>query len=140
MGDGLIAYFPEPSFITMNDLAIDCALTMRGCVYRAINPVLLNHGLPKLDVRIGLDAGEAFIVTMGNPKDKQHKDIIGAVVSLATKIQSLAQKGGINLGEVVHRHLHVAWRQVCEAISVPSDWPYEKKPGEPYIVYRVTMK
>jgi class 3 adenylate cyclase len=26
-GDGLIAYFPEPSFMRKNDLAIDCALT-----------------------------------------------------------------------------------------------------------------
>ena len=27
-GDGLIAYFPEPSFMHKNDLALDCALTM----------------------------------------------------------------------------------------------------------------
>jgi len=26
-GDGLIAYFAEPSFLTKNDLALDCALT-----------------------------------------------------------------------------------------------------------------
>ena len=44
-GDGLIAYFPEPSFITMNDAALYCALTMRKIVYQALNTALQHRSL-----------------------------------------------------------------------------------------------
>src|SRR6266852_1138337 len=63
-GDGLIAYFPEPSFITKNDLALDCALTLSRLVREGLNPAFLGHGLPEIQVRIGLDSGEAFIVEL----------------------------------------------------------------------------
>ena len=39
-GDGLLAYFPEPSLIVKNDLALECALYMRAVVNRAINVAL----------------------------------------------------------------------------------------------------
>ena len=90
-GDGLIAYFPEPSFISKNDLALECALNMRKLVYDALNPILKECGYPAIDIRIGIDSGEACIVVIGSPKTKRHKDIIGAVVNLATKIQGIAE-------------------------------------------------
>lgn len=85
-GDGLIAYFPEPSFIMKNDLAIDCALTLRGLIYDGFNPILQKKGYPAIDIRIGLDSGEAYVEIIGSPETKQHKDIIGKVVSLAAKM------------------------------------------------------
>jgi class 3 adenylate cyclase len=136
-GDGLIAYFPEPSFIRKNDLALDCALTLRGLVYRALNPILQEHGFPSIGVRIGLDAGEAYIETIGSPETKQHKDIIGAVVSLAAKIQARAKPGEIYLGATVERNLHTMWRQVCEPANLGSDWSYRDLTGNVYKAYRV---
>ena len=100
-GDGFIAYFAEPSFTTKNDLAIDCALTLRLLLYRAINPALEARSLPKLGIRIGSDSGDAVVVTLGDPRTKQHKDIIGAVVNLAAKIQARAEPGTILVGETV---------------------------------------
>lgn len=138
-GDGLIAYFPEPSFITKNDLAIDCALTLRGLVYRILNPILKEQGFPTIGVRIGLDAGEAYVETIGSPATKQHKDIIGSVVSLAAKMQALAEPGGIYLGDTVERNLHAAWRQICEPVQLGEDWDYAHLEGRVYQVHRVRL-
>lgn len=136
-GDGLVAYFPEPSFITKNDLAIDCALTIRRLVYSGLNPVFENEGYPSINIRIGLDSGEAYVITIGSPKTKQHKDIIGAVVSLAAKIQSLGDPGDILLGDVTQTNLHTMWREICEEIKLSEEWVYKGGDGKPYKVHRV---
>ena len=138
-GDGLIAYFPEPSFITMNDAALYCALTMRMVVYQALNTALLQRGLPQIAIRIGIDAGEAYIQTIGSPETKQHKDIIGAVVSLAAKIQARAKPGEIYLGDTVNRNLHTSWRQLCEPVDVGKDWGYRDTHGESYRIHRIKL-
>jgi class 3 adenylate cyclase len=139
-GDGLIAYFPEPSFITKNDLALDCALTLRRLICGGLNPAFVRHGFPSIDVRIGIDADEAYVVTLGSPQTKQTKDIIGAVVSLAAKIQSLADPGGICIGETCERNLYVAWRQICELTALPPGWTYKGPDGSPYRVFRVKLE
>lgn len=138
-GDGIIAYFPEPSFIIKNDLAIDCALTLRGLVYETLNHILKERGLPIIGVRIGLDSGEAYIETIGSPETKQHKDIIGAVVNLAAKIQAQAKPGEIYLGETTERNLHTMWRQICEPVDLGRDWDFRDSDGNIYKVYRVKL-
>jgi len=139
-GDGLIGYFPEPSFITKNDLAFDCALTIRRLVYTGLNPILKENGYPCIDIRIGLDSGDACIITIGSPETKRQKDIIGAVVSLAAKIQSLGEPGDILLGDVTERNLHTMWRQICEEIKLRRDWVYKGEDGKPYRVHKVKFK
>lgn len=136
-GDGLIAYFPEPSFITKNDLAMDCALTTKELVYYGINPVLEENGYPHINIRIGLDSGDAYVITIGSPATKQHKDIIGSVVSLAAKIQSLGTPGDILLGDITERNLHTMWREICEEIKLKEDWQYKGEDGKPYKVHKV---
>ena len=132
----MIAYFPSPSFITKNDLAIDCALTIKQLVYKGLNQVFSDEGYPCIDIRIGLDSGEAYALTIGSPETKRQKDIIGAVVSLATKIQGLGNPGDILLGDVTLRNLHTDWRERCEEIGPGENWTY-KVEGEPYKVYKV---
>jgi len=139
-GDGLIAYFPEPSFIRKNDLAIDCALTLRGLVYDGLNPILRKKGYPTLDIRIGLDSGEAYIEIIGSPETKQHKDIIGKVVSLAAKIQAQAKPGEIYLGDITERNLHISWRQICEPVDLKEDWSYKDSEGNPYKIHRLRVR
>lgn len=139
-GDGLIAYFPEPSFISKNDLAIDCALTTRRLVYIGLNQALEENGYPRIDIRIGLDSGDAYVVTIGSPETKRHKDIIGATVSLAAKIQSLGSPGDILLGDVTQRNLHTMWREICEEIKPRKDWIYKGKNGKSYRVYNVKFR
>lgn len=136
-GDGLIAYFPAPSFIRMNDFAIDCALTMHLLIYEGINRVLKDEDYQPIDIRIGIDSGEASIVTIGSPDTKRHKDIIGSVISLAAKIQSVAGVGRIALGNAALRNLHTMWRETCEEFEPETEWPYRNQAGEPYRIYRV---
>lgn len=137
-GDGLIAYFPEPSFITKNDLAVNCSIIIRRLVSEGLNTVLNDNNFPCIEIRIGLDSGDAFVETIGSPEAKQHKDIIGSVVNLATKIQSKAKPGQIYLGASVERNLHTSWRLYCEPVSV-NDWLYKDTNGEIYRLFRIRI-
>jgi class 3 adenylate cyclase len=136
-GDGLIAYFAEPIFIIKSDAAVDCAYCARRLIYDAVNPELEQAGLPTIDVRLGLDGGEAAIEILGSARTKRHADIIGEVVSLACKIESRAGTGEIFLGETVERHLHFRWRELCEPVDLPADWTYSVSGGEPYPLFRL---
>ena len=110
---------------------------MRRLVYDAINPELEAASLPTIDVRLGLDGGEAAIVVLGSDKTKRHADLIGDVVSLACKIESRADTGAIFLGETVHRNLHYSWRELCSAVETPPDWTYSVSGGDPYPLFRL---
>jgi class 3 adenylate cyclase len=136
-GDGLIAYFPEPGLIFKNDLAIGCALAMKRLVYGVLNDELRKRALPPLEVRFGIDAGDAYVEVIGSPESRRQADIIGGVVSLATKIQSRAEPGGIMIGDVAVRHLHTTWRQLCEEVEPPPDWDYVNGDGDPYRFHRL---
>lgn len=136
-GDGLIAYFAEPSFNRKNDMALDCALTLRWLVYHGIDPALEALGLPTIDVRIGMDSGDAFVDLIGSPATKQEADIQGLAVNLAVKVEHLADPGEITVGEAADRSLHVGLRDRLEPVELPADWPYKTKEGRPYRVFRV---
>lgn len=136
-GDGLIAFIPGPSPNTQNDLAIDCALTMHALVYQALNPAFEAAGHPTVDVRLGVDAGEAAIRILGSTQTKRHADLIGEVVSLACKVQAQASAGEVWLGGVAVQHLHVQWRERLESVPTPTGWPYTDERGEPYPLHRV---
>lgn len=136
-GDGLIAYFPAPSIIRMNDLAVDCALTIRQLTYDGLNTALHELGWGPIDIRIGIDSGQALIEVLGSPEAGQQKDIVGQVVNLACKIQSVADAGGVALGESAVRMLHTMWRNACVEIQPNVEWPYTNARGAPYRVYAV---
>ncbi len=136
-GDGLIAFIPGPSPNSQNDLAIDCGLTMRALVYDALNPELVSAGLPAVDVRIGIDAGEAAVLVLGSPTTKAHADLIGDVVSLACKVEAAGTAGTIHMGGIAARSMHVQWRELFEPAQVPPGWSYTDENGKPYAVYRV---
>lgn len=137
-GDGFLAYFPAPSFITKNDLAIDCALTLRLLVYEGLNPELARRGQAPISVRIGLDSGEAAVVVIGSEATKRHADLIGDVVSLACKIQALARPGGIALGDVTIRNAHTRWRLMAREVELPDSWKYQdRETRERYRVHEI---
>ncbi len=73
------------------------------------------------------------MVAVGSDTTKQHQDIIGAVVSLACKIQSLAPVVGIALGHVTLQNLHTDWRTICTEVQMDEDWKYvDPQTGAPY--------
>lgn len=136
LGDGMIAYFPEPNFIGMNDNAIDCAVTMKKMITFGINMVLKEKGFPQLSFRIGIDSGEAVITDMGAPGIKIHKDLIGETINLAAKIQGFCQENQILLGESTVLSLHTFWRKILKSLDKSATWEYkEKKTGQTYQLY-----
>lgn len=136
VGDGLIAYFPEPNFIGMNDNALGCAMTMKKMIIYSINPILKEKTLPELNFRIGLDSGEAIIKTLGVEKIKIHKDLIGETVNLAAKIQSLAKDKQILMGESTVLNIHTFWRKKIKRLENPENWKYkDKESGKAYPIY-----
>jgi adenylate cyclase len=137
VGDGLIAYFPEPNLIGMTDNALDCAASMKRMILLGINPILKQKGLPELGLRIGLDSGEAAIMTIGAESIKTHKDLIGETINLSAKIQGLAGVNQIFMGEATALCLHTFWRQRVRKVDFPSEkWNYKSKAtGEIYPIY-----
>jgi len=131
VGDGIIAYFPEPNFIGMNDNAVDCAVAIKILFKKAINEILKEKNLPQLKFRIGLDSGEAIIKNIGDSSSKSHKDLIGLTVNLASKIQSTAGENQIVIGDTTNKNLHLNWRKSFKVYN-PEDWDYtisgEKSP------------
>jgi len=138
-GDGLIAYFAEPTITAKSDLAIDCALTLHRLMYTTINPLLRDRGLPALAIRTGMDVDEARVTVTGSAATKLQVDILGEVVNLATKIQQqVAAPGDICVRAALERNLHTHWRKLCHPSELPTDWPHTDFDGSPYRVFAFT--
>lgn len=136
LGDGIIAYFPEPNYMGMHDNAINCAMWIKYFILKGLNEIFLQKGLPSLNFRIGLDSGEAIILTVGSKPIKMHKDLIGQTINLATKIQSIAGANKIMAGETTIKNLHYAYRDDFTKIKLPDDWEYVKlNDNDRYCVY-----
>lgn len=137
-GDGILAYFPEPSYIGMNDSAIECAHAIKYFIINGLNSILNCKGLPSIGVRIGLDSGEAMIMIIGSKATKIQKDLIGKTINLASKIQSLADPNQILAGEATIRNAYFRYREMFDKKELPDTWNYYKSDeegGEKYSVF-----
>lgn len=137
-GDGLIAYFPDPNFTGMHDNAINCAICMRWIVLGGMNPVLETEDLPGINFRIGIDSGDAEIISLGVGGVKQEMDLIGETVNLASKIESVANTNEIYLGENTVHGLHTQYRKHTERVQSSQGWDYTKGDGDEYKLYHYT--
>lgn len=137
-GDGLIAFFPEPNLIGMTDNTLDCACAMRKMVFHTLNPALKNRGLPKLGFRIGIDSGKTMVKTFGPQEIKTQRDLIGDTVSIAIKIQDLANNNQILVGSSAIINSHLYWRNKTKKVKLPTNWDYfDKVTGNKYKVYQL---
>jgi hypothetical protein len=57
------------------------------------------------------------------------------ILPAASKLQALAPPGGIYVGYVSERNLHVDWRQQLKRICLPDGWEYRDANGNPYTVF-----
>lgn len=112
VGDGLIAYFPLFNSVPVDDAAVDCAMAMKYYIEHFLNDVLPRKQFPNLTFRIGIDSGEAVVKDIGDSSNKQHKDLIGLTINLASKIQGRAKDNGILIGNTTLRGLH-ADKRTC---------------------------
>jgi class 3 adenylate cyclase len=123
-GDGVLAYFPTPSFLTANDNAIDCSLTMRGLILDALNPNLIVHGFPILSLRIGIESGAAIATTVGHSTSKLQRDLIGQTINIACKIQGSSKRNEIRIGGVAYRNMHTMWKRGCQLVRTQDGRPF----------------
>lgn len=106
-----------------------------------MNPILKENKLPELSFRIGLDSGEAIIKIIGAGFVKIHKDLIGETVSLAAKIEKLANANQILMGESTALALHTFWRKKIRRFDIPQEWDYKnRETGKTYPIYYLIEK
>jgi adenylate cyclase len=113
-GDGLIAYFPIKEPVSMDDTTVDCAMAMKHFIENFLNEVLPSKQFPSLKFRIGIDTGEAIVEVIGDETIKQHQDLIGQTINIATKIQAQAKENAILIGNTTLRGLHTD-KRLCFA-------------------------
>jgi adenylate cyclase len=107
MGDAVIGYFvAEDLSASVANRTVTCAESMLKILKVGINPILKSNNLPELKIKIGIDYGENTIVRYGDDLQESHVDILGPSVSMAAKIQNLAQPDQIMAGNDIYSKLH----------------------------------
>lgn len=138
VGDAVIGYFvAEGLSVSVASRAVTCAESMLKVLKVGINPILKNNGLPELKVKIGIDYGDNTIVRYGDDLQEAHVDILGTSVSMAAKIQNLAQPDQIMVGHDVYSKLHASVQEYFVYLDLnESQWNYKSaKTGKIYSVY-----
>lgn len=147
VGDSLISYFPNTSNSTNENAfkdVLECGIDMISA-----NPVINDklykeEGLPSLTYRISADYGR---VEMAKSGTSQSFDLFGSTVNLCSKINSMAQAGGMVIGGDLYRlvksfnklHSEYHFKPVGEyAIGFPSKIGVENFGGK-YPIYTVNF-
>src|SRR6202522_2535715 len=131
-GDGIFAVFGAP--IALEDHpqhALYAALRMQQDL-RSYSNRLREHGEPPVLIRIGINVGEAVVRTIKTGETDTEYTPIGHSISLASRLQALAQPGSIAISHAV--------RQVVEGYFTINDLGPARIKGvtEPVEVYEVT--
>ena len=103
-GDAVIAFFPiSKDTNKMCQNVVSCAKSMNLLIKYVINPVFEKFGLPKIQIRVGIESGNSQIVFFG-----QEPDLIGSTITMTSKIYPLAEPCQIAIGEEVYKKLNGA--------------------------------
>ncbi len=102
LGDGLLAFFGDPVPLRNHALAgLDAALSMQDRM-KELNAKWANCGVPELErgmtIRIGLNSGPVIVGNIGSQRRLEYT-VLGSVVNIASRLQSLAPPGGIIMAE-----------------------------------------
>lgn len=81
---------------------LNCAKSNLSVIRECINPVLKNHSLPDIPMKVGLECGLSLVILYGKNIDVAPIDLIGPSISIASKITSAAQPNQIFVGESVY--------------------------------------
>lgn len=143
VGDAVIGYFVAEELSTsVASRAVSCAESMLKIIKVGINPILKSNNLPELKIKIGIDYGENTIVRYGDDLQEAHVDILGPSVSMAAKIQNLAQSDQIMVGGDVYAKLHGSIQEYFVNLDLEkSNWDYKSaKTKKVYPVYAYVGK
>ncbi len=138
VGDAVIGYFVAENLpASVANRAVTCAESMLKILKLGINPILKSNNLPELKIKIGIDYGENTIVRYGDDLQESHVDILGPSVSMAAKIQNLAQPDQIMVGDDIYTKLHNSIQEYFARLRLDkSEWNYKSsKTKKVYPVY-----
>ena len=137
VGDAVIGYFlAEESQLQPADNAVLCAKSMLSVIQKGINPILNQYDYPDLAIKIGIDYGENMIVRYGSDSIKSHVDIIGPVMNIAAKIQSMAKPNQLLIGDDVYTRIHPSIQTSFEKmVWKNNEWKYRRDTGELYPIW-----
>jgi class 3 adenylate cyclase len=138
-GDGGLVAFLGPGFNVANDMVFDAATALVADVYAVMNPALRAAGLPRVDVRVGLDMNEAQVTAVGSEDSHRQNDVLGVAVSMAAKIESVGAPGEVWVGQTLYETLHISRQNKLELGAPNKDWNFVNRAGKPYELYRLPM-
>ena len=138
VGDAVIGYFVvKDNGLLAVDNAVNCAKSMITVIKKGINPILNQYDYPDLTVKVGIDYGESIVVRYGADARYSQVDLMGPVMNIAAKIQSIARPNQILIGVDVFKRLHPnLQRRFSQIIWKNNEWKYRsRRTGEIYKVY-----
>jgi class 3 adenylate cyclase len=133
VGDAVIAIF-----VNNNDMAyrraIECGQDIVSSLKNSINSELIKKGIPRISIKLGIDYGDALVVSFGNDVD-----LIGFSLSIVSKITSIASANIVLIGECIFEQMsHI---QGFAKDLHPSDYHVMKWNGigniQGHMIYRI---
>ena len=139
VGDAVIGYFNAvENTLLASDNAVQCAKSMLTVIEKGINPILNQYDYPDLMVKIGVDYGQSIIVRYGSNEKTSHVDLMGPVMNIASKIQTMAKPNQILIGQDVYQRIHPTTQENFKETNWGKDeWKYRSRlTGEIYKVFQ----
>lgn len=102
VGDGLLVIFGAPHEMPDRaQRAIACAIEMQNAMAK-VNEQNRTHGLPTVEMGIGLNEAEVIVGNIGSSKRSKY-GVVGSGVNMASRIESYTVGGQILIAESVRK-------------------------------------
>ncbi len=102
VGDSLLVIFGAPNEMPDRAMrAVACAIEMQNAMAR-VNEQNRTHGLPELEMGIGINETEVIVGNIGSSKRSQYT-VVGSGVNMTNRIESYTVGGQILISESVHQ-------------------------------------
>ena len=139
-GDGVMAIIGTETRQTdiIAQEAIESAQTIKYMMQTDVLPQLVDHGLPSLNFRIGLEMGEVLISRIGL-HSMNFLTAVGSPANRASKLEGLARPNGIAIGGYLADNLHPYLQNFLEKGDDP-EWNWNYLNGVPYNYYHYNFE
>ena len=130
IGDAIFAIFGAPlPHADHAERAAACAIAMQ-CAMEEVNRLHVSRGLPRLEMGIGLNTGEAVVGNIGSEKRAKY-GVVGSAVNLAARVEGCTVGGQVLLSPYTYERI----RAIAE---VGPPLPVELKGvREPLLLYEL---
>jgi adenylate cyclase len=99
VGDAIIAIFVSDNDVACKH-ALECGKDLVKTLQSPINSELIKKGIPRISIKLGIDYGDALVVSFGN-----NVDLIGFSLSIVSKIIALASANTVLIGQCLFEQI-----------------------------------